>query len=248
MQTTSQPRPQGATPGPTPGLFAPTQWTLVLAARDETSAQAALAELCGIYWYPIYAYARRSGLNQEDAQDMTQEFFARLLAKNWLSGVDREKGRFRSFLLASLRHFMSNERDRASAAKRGGGLPLLSLDAVAAEARYHLEPADTTTPDRLFDRQWALTLLDRVLARLRSEFVATGKVETFDALKPALAGAADPYANIAAATGLSEGAVKVAIHRLRKRYRQILREEIAQTVSTPEEVDEEIRALFAALS
>ena len=229
-------------------MFAATRWTLILAAQDERSGRNALVELCAIYWYPLYAFARRSGFSQPEAEDLTQEFFARLLAKNYLAEVELGKGRFRSFLLASLRHFIANERDRARAIKRGGGQLVIPLDATSAETRYLREPADTASPDKLFDRQWALTVLGQVLARLRAEFAGEGKEAVFETLKGALTGEEGGYAEIGARLGMSEGAVKVAVHRMRKRYRQLLREEIAQTVSEPVEVDEEIQCLFAALT
>jgi RNA polymerase sigma-70 factor (ECF subfamily) len=225
---------------------------VVLAAGhgDSTQARAALEELCRTYWYPLYAFVRRQGHGPAEAQDLTQEFLARLLARQDLAAVDRAKGKFRSFLLASLTHFLANEWDKARARKRGGGQAPVSLDAETAEARYRLEPADTMSADRVFERRWALTLLDQVLERLRAEAVAEGKGQRFEALKAALVGdeAALPYARIAARLGLSEGAVKVAVHRLRQRYRELLRAEIANTVAGPEQVDEELRHLFQALS
>jgi len=179
---------------------------------------------------------------------MTQEFFARLLAKNTLAEVDRSKGKFRSFLLAALKHFLSNERDRARTIKRGGRQTFVPLDAMSIETRYRVEPADNLSPDKAFERQWALTVLDQVLAHLRVEFAAAGKDALFEALKPFLTGdgEADSQAEVGKLCGMREGSVKVTIHRLRRRYRELLREEIAQTVACPEEIDEEIRHLFAA--
>jgi RNA polymerase sigma-70 factor (ECF subfamily) len=217
---------------------------MVLAAGRGESPQAARAldELCRIYWYPLYAYVRRCGHEAREAEDLTQEFFARLLAKNYLADVQREKGKFRSFLLASLKHFLANEWDRARAQKRGGQHTHLSLD--TAETRYRAEPTDELSADKLLDRQWAIALLDQVLNRLGAETDA----KQFDALKPFLTADKDaiPYGEVAGKLGTTEGAVKVAVHRLRKRYRQLLREEIAHTVAGPAEVEEEIRHLFAA--
>lgn len=225
---------------------------MVLTAGHGSSPQAgrALEELCRAYWYPLYAYVRRRGHTPQEAEDLTQEFFARLLAKNYLADVDREKGKFRSFLLASLKHFLANEWDRARAAKRGGGQPHLSLDTQTAETRYRSEPADGLTPEKLLERQWALALLDHVLARLQAEFVTDGKEKQFDELKVWLTEGkgASSYAAVAATLGTTEGAAKVAVHRLRRRYRELLREEISHTVATPEEIDEEIRHLFAAFA
>ena len=232
--------------------FVTTHWSVVLTARrsDTTRAQAALARLCQAYWYPLYAYVRRRGYGPHDAQDLTQEFFARLLAQNWLAQADRERGRFRTFLLAALSHFLANEWDKARAQKRGGAVQLVPLQLDSAETRYGQEPADPVTPEQCFERRWALALLDEVLNRLRQEQVASGAGELFDTLKPCLVGnrQAQPYAALAARLGMTEGAVKVAVHRLRQRYRQLLREEIANTVATPAEVDEEMHHLFAVLA
>jgi RNA polymerase sigma-70 factor (ECF subfamily) len=229
-------------------MFATTHWSLVLAARDRASPQSrqALAELCAAYWYPLYAYVRRRGHDADQAQDLTQEFFARLLEKDYLRVVDRAKGKFRSFLLAALQHFLSNEYDRARARKRGGGR-VLSIDYLAAEDRYRLEPAHTLTPEKLFERRWALTLLDQVLVRLSAEW--RDKQNVFARLKVFLTGeeGAARYGQIAAELEMSEGAIKVAIHRLRKRYRELLRQEIERTLEAPDGTDDEIRELFAAL-
>jgi len=237
-------------PTPTNDRFAATRWTLVLAASRQGTEDAAgaLGELCQCYWQPLYAYVRWQGFDAHEAQDMTQEFFARLLAKNTLAEADRGKGKFRSFLLAALKHFLSNERDRARTIKRGGRQTFVPLDAMSTETRYRVEPADNLSPDKAFERQWALTVLDQVLARLRVEFAAAGKEALFEALKPFLTGdgKADSQAEVGARCGMSEGAVKVTIHRMRRRYRELLREEIAQTVASAEEIDEEIRHLFAA--
>jgi len=230
--------------------FAQTRWSMVVAAAggDSTKARRALEHLCGTYWYPLYAFVRREGHGADDAQDLTQEFFARLLEKNWLDAVDREKGKFRSFLLAAMRHFLANEWDRAHRLKRGGGQAVLSLDAESAEARYALEPADRMTADRIFERRWALTLLEQVLVRLRKEFAAVGKDRLFEELKAALTGEKIPYAEIAARLNLNEGAVRVAVHRLRLRYRDLIRAEIAETVAGEDGVDAEVQHLFAALA
>jgi RNA polymerase sigma factor (sigma-70 family) len=231
--------------------FEQTRWSIVLAAKnsaDTTFARDALGKLCMTYWYPLYAFVRREGKNAHDAQDLTQEFFARLLEKNWLGGVDRGRGRFRSWLLASLKHFLANEWDKSRAQKRGSGHALIPLDTGDAESRYSHEPADSATADKLYDRRWALAVLDTVLARLRDEFSAAGKAELFDALKPTLTGEKSPYADIAARLAMTEGAVKVAVHRLRERYRDLIRAEIAETVAAPDEVEDELRHLLAALS
>jgi RNA polymerase sigma factor (sigma-70 family) len=225
---------------------------VVLTAGHGSSPQAgrALEELCRTYWYPLYAYVRRRGHSPHEAEDLTQEFFARLLARNYLADVHREKGRFRSFLLASLKHFLANEWDRARAAKRGGGQPHLSLYVQTAETRYRSEPAYDLTAEKLLDRQWALALLDLVLSRLEAELVADGKEKQFAELKVWLTEGkgATSYAAVAARLGTTEGAAKVAVHRLRRRYRELLREEISHTVATPAEIEEEIHHLFAAFA
>ena len=228
--------------------FPTTLWSMVIKAAKPgtTSADAALAQLCEAYWYPVYAYIRRHGFDAEVSRDLTQEFFARLLEKDYLSDVSREKGRFRAFLLASTRHFLSNERDRALAQKRGGGSILLPLELDIAEGLYRVEPADPVTPQTVFQRRWALTVLDRALRRVRQE----SRHPHFDQLQSFLSGDADrgEYARIADDLGVSEGSLKVAVHRLRKQYRQALRAEIAETLSKPEEVENEIRFLLDVLS
>jgi len=231
--------------------LAATRWTVVLAAARQENpepAMRALAELCQTYWPPLYAYVRRQGCDPHKAEDLTQEFFSRLLAKNYLADADPGKGKFRSFLLASLKHFLANERDRARAQKRGGGQTVVALDALSAEARSRLEPVDNSSPDKAFDKQWALTVLDQALKRLRMEFAEAGKEEFFDELKQFLTGdtPAQTHAEIGVKCGLTEGAMKVAVHRLRRRYRALLREEVAQTVAAPDEIEAEIRELFAA--
>ena len=231
--------------------FATTRWTLVLDARGPLTpkAQEALAVLCDLYWYPLYAYLRRRGHSADDAQDLTQGFFTRLLEKGSLPAADRSRGRFRSFLLASLDHYVSNERDRQGAQKRGGGTVTIALDGCAAEERYRLEPADRWTPERIFDRNWALTVLDRVMSRLTKELQAEGRGELFARLKPCLIGEPDhlPYQVLAEQLGTTEGAVKVAIHRLRRRFRERLHDEVAQTVRDVDDVDLELQHLIDAL-
>jgi RNA polymerase sigma-70 factor (ECF subfamily) len=233
------------------GDFASTRWSVVLLARDRAAAEAdaALEALCRAYWYPLYAYIRRQVGSADQAEELTQEFFTRFLEKDFLDAVDRDRGRFRSFLLACCKHFLANERDRVRAQKRGGGRALLSLDFVSAAERYHREPADSLTPERLFERRWVLTLLDQVLDQLGREFHADGKGPLFERLKLALVGATEalPYAAIGAELGMTEAAVKKAAQRLRRRYREIFRERIAATVGSPEEIEDEIRALFAVL-
>ncbi len=231
--------------------FAATRWTVVLAAAHGVAtarAADAMTELCRMYWYPLYAYVRRRGHETSEAEDLTQEFFARLLAKDYLASVAPEKGKFRAFLLASLKHFLANEWDRCQAQKRGAGKRALSLDALTAEDRYRLEPLHNLTAEKLYERQWALTVLGRILARLEAEWTARGKQRFFDGLKSTLTGPGEAsYAAIGAGLGMTEAAVKVAAHRLRRRYRELLREEIAQTVASAEEIDEEIRYLLSCL-
>ena len=237
---------------PAAGNFTPTHWSVVVAARrnDSTHARVALEKLCRAYWPPIYAFVRRQGHNPHDAQDLTQEFFARLLAKNYLAEVDRSKGRFRSFLLASLKHFLANEWDKSQAQKRGGGQVLIPIDAATAETSFGFQPADNLTAEKIFERRWALTLLDQVLRRLRADYVRDGKEKLFEQLKTTLTEVSRTvaYAEMAARLDTTEGAVKVAVHRLRQRYRELLRAEIADTVASVGEVEEEIRNLFAALA
>jgi RNA polymerase sigma-70 factor (ECF subfamily) len=234
------------------GVFRTTRWSVVFHARQLNSAEAsaALEQLCRTYWYPLYAFVRRQGHDPHDAQDLTQEFFARLLAGHQLESVDRAKGRFRSFLLAALKHFLANEWDRRKAQKRGGREIHLSIDTQSAEDRYRLEPADPQSAEKIYERRWALTLLDRVLDLMKLEAEAAGKGDHFQALKIALTvdRRAVPYADLARGLGMTEGAVKVAVHRMRQRYRELLRAEIAHTVSDAQAVDAEIRHLFAALA
>ncbi|HWB10341.1 MAG TPA: sigma-70 family RNA polymerase sigma factor [Pirellulales bacterium] len=234
-----------------PDQFATTHWSVVLAAgrRTSTHARRSLAVLCQGYWYPLYCYVRRQGYSAHDAQDLTQEFFLRLLAKNSLSDVCPERGRFRAFLLAALKHFLSNERDRARAKKRGGGQKPLSLDFRGAEERFVLEPVDESTPEKIYDRCCAVALVESALERLETDYRRSGKGPFFERFKGTLTGerGASTYDDLARELGMTTGAVKVAVHRLRKRFRRCLRDEIAQTVSDPAEVDDELRDLFGAL-
>ncbi|MGA2051672.1 MAG: sigma-70 family RNA polymerase sigma factor [Opitutales bacterium] len=234
-----------------PGRFATTRWTVVLAAGRETSPQAAraLEELCGAYWYPLYAYVRRRGHGREDAEDLTQEFFARLLERDYLQAAARAKGRFRTFLLVAFQRFLANEWDRARAQKRGGGRPVLPLEAETAERRYQIEPVDELSADRIYERRWALTLIEETVGRLRREFAQAGKAGEFEQLKSFLTADREkiPYAELAVSLGQAEGALRVAVHRLRRRFRELFRQEIAQTVSSPEEIEAELRHLLAAL-
>jgi len=231
--------------------FATTRWSLVLGARDgdTVDAQEALAELCESYWFPLYAFVRRQGYRAEDAADLTQGFFAKLLEKDYLQDVRPEAGRFRSFLLASLKHFLYNEWDRRQAQKRGGRVPKISLDAELAENRYGVEPVETHTPEDLYERQWALTVLERSLGRLEAE-TPPAKLPRLARLRPFLIEASHDvtYAEIGAELGLSESGVKVAVHRLRRQFGLALRQEIGQTVADPSEVDDEIRHLLTSLS
>jgi len=230
--------------------FETTRWSVVRAAASTQPSQArqALEILCSTYWYPLYAYVRHRGNSAEDAKDLIQEFFVRFLEKDCLKDVDPAKGKFRSFLLASVNHFLSNERDRAKALKRGGGVTFLPLDFTAAEERHVRGSAQDLSPEKLFDRAWALTLLESALARLRREYAESGKGAHFDRLKGALTGEDRvPYSELGAELGLSEGAVKVAIHRLRHRYRDVLLDEIAQTLAEGESMDEEFQYLLSAI-
>jgi RNA polymerase sigma-70 factor (ECF subfamily) len=231
-------------------VFATTHWSVVLHAgrSDTTRARDALEKLCQAYWFPIYAYVRRRGRSPHDAQDLTQEFFARLLEQNWVAKADPARGRFRSYLLGALNHFLAKEWRKGQAQKRGGGIRLEQLE--SAETRYGSEPVTDSTPEHQFERKWAVTLLDAVLQRLGAEFEREHKSNLFDLLRPCLIGERDaqPYAALSGALDMSEGAVKVAVHRLRRRYRQLLREEVAQTVESPDEVDDEMRHLLSVLT
>jgi DNA-directed RNA polymerase specialized sigma24 family protein len=231
--------------------FVTTQWSVVLTASGGTiEADAALERLCSVYWLPLYAFIRRRGYEAHDAQDLTQEFFFRLLAKDSLRAVDRSKGKFRSFLLGALEHFLANEWRNAHAQKRGGKFSFVSTDIQSAEQQYLQVPHAGLSPKQTFERQWATTVLDQTLARLRGEWVASGKGTQFESLRIFLTGEkrASSYAELAARFGTTTAALKMTVSRMRKRYGELLREEIASTVSTDEEVDEEMRSLFAALS
>jgi RNA polymerase sigma-70 factor (ECF subfamily) len=231
-------------------MFATTRWSLVAAAQDPAApdCRQALADLCAAYWYPVYAYVRRRGHDHHRAQDLTQAFFARLLEKNDLAAADRTRGRFRSFLLTACQHFLANQHDFETAKKRGGGRSRVALDFAGADHRYSHEPTHDDSPERLFDRRWALDLLDRALTELRTEYEESGRGKLFEMLKGTLTGGTDAYADLAQSLDLTEGAVKVAVHRLRQRYRDRLRAAIAETVERPEDVDDEVRDLFAALA
>jgi RNA polymerase sigma-70 factor (ECF subfamily) len=224
--------------------FAQTDWFMVAAAANTSGAgpTAALQQLCRLYWYPLYAFVRRQGYSPEDAQDLTQEFFARLIAKNSLSFADRERGKFRTFLLSSLKHFLVNEWQKASAAKRGHG-QVVSWDRQSAEARYLSEPRHDVTPDKLYEQRWARAVLEHVCEQLRREYLAAGKGVLFDRLRDVLFGekSSVPYESLAMELGMSEGAIKVAVHRLRQRYGELLQHEVAQTVDNPLDVDDEVR-------
>jgi RNA polymerase sigma factor (sigma-70 family) len=232
--------------------FVTTHWSVVLAARatDAPQAAAALAELCRTYWYPLYAFVRRKGHSPPDAQDLTQAFFARLLEKNYIAQADRERGRFRTYLLAAFTHFLADEWDKAQRLKRGGGLEIVSFDAASAEERYRLEPVEQLDAAKLYERRWVTTLFDKVLARMEEEFRDSGKGRLFEGLKSSLIAEESgvSYAQLGAQLGLKEDAVKQAVHRMRRRYRELFREEIAQTVAGPDEVEDELKHLFAVLS
>lgn len=231
-----------------PHRFATTQWSLVLAAGQPGSAGAeeALARLCSLYWYPVFAFVRRRGHTSDEAQDLTQGFFTRLIEKGDLEDADRSRGRFRSFLLTACQHFLSNERDHAHAKKRGGGILPISIDVAAAEGRYERALAHSETPERLYERQWCLTLLAAVLDDVREDYEAAGKADLFDRLKDFLTGdeEAGSHADAARDLGMTAAAVKVAVHRLRRRYREALRRRVADTVETDQDVDDEIRHLL----
>jgi RNA polymerase sigma-70 factor (ECF subfamily) len=233
-------------------IFATTHWTVVLAAGKRATPQfdAALEELCRTYWFPLYAYIRRRGYTKEDAEDLTQVFFARFLAKNYLAGLSAERGRFRAFLLASLKNFLANEWHKSQRQKHGGGETPLSLDWQTADTKFQVAATNEPSPDKAFDREWALALLAKVIERLQKDCEADGKAKLFEQLKIFLTAGNEGTAQseVAKALGMEEGAVRVAIHRLRKRYRQLLRDEIAQTLADAADVDEEMRALFGAFS
>ena len=239
-----------AAPAASDAWFVTTHWSVVLSAREKGSARsaAALETLCRAYWYPLYAYVRRRGRAPHDAQDLTQGFFARLLQKDYLQATAREKGKFRTFLLVAFKRFLANEWDREHAQKRGGFTQVVSIDQELAESRFAAEPAHNVQPDVLFDRHWAMTLLDHTMRQLQEEYVASGRAKLFEYLQSCLGReeSALAYTEIAARLKLTEAAVKMAVHRLRARYREILRGEIAHTVSGPDEIEEEIRHLFSS--
>jgi len=230
--------------------FVTTHWSVVLTAQSQSpAAQAALETLCCAYWKPLYAFVRREGHQFEEAEDLTQEFFARLLARRDFDAVRREKGRLRSYLLVSLKHFLANERDRSKAIKRGRGERPISLDEIQAHRRLALEPVESLTADQIYERQWAMAVLDQVLARLEADYRANGRGLLFDRLKVLLANEPNhpSQAEIADELGMTENAVKQAFHRMRVRYRELLREQIAHTIATPEELEDELRHLIAVL-
>lgn len=233
------------------GIFCTTRWSVVLQAGDAAApdAHAALTHLCQQYWTPLYAFVRRSGHAPEDARDLTQEFFARLLEKRWLAEANPERGRFRSFLLASLKHFLANEWNRAQCLKRGGGRQIIELDAATAEERYALEPADAATPEILYERRWALTLIGRTQERLRAEMTAGGDGERFEALEPTLVGerTGPGYEQLAERFGVTETAVKSIVLRMRRRFRALLREEVLQTIGNEQDAETELRHLLEIL-
>lgn len=247
--------PSSTNPTPPPArdrsAFVTTQWSHVLDAGHTPSPEGAgaLASLCQDYWYPLFAHVRRRGVGLEDAQDLTQAFFERLLEKRWLRDADPTRGRFRTFLLTALNHFLANEWDKSQARKRGGGFQRLSFDTQSAETQFQLEPKSRATPETEFNRRWALALLDRVLQQLRDDYEADGKGRLFEHLKDTLEGgrAEIPHAQLAVRLEMSEGAVRVAAHRVRQRYRELLRREIARTVDTVDAVEVELRDLFTAL-
>ena len=231
--------------------FATTHWSVILLAGGAASEQAdtALEHLCRAYWYPLYAYVRRQGHDAHDAQDLTQDFFARFLERKHLRLADPGRGRFRTFLLCSLKHFLINEWEKSKAAKRGGAHTIVSWDEQTAEGRYLAEPVDGLTPESIYEKRWAVTLLEKVLARLREKYTTEQKSPLFDALKPYVWGdtITEGYDVLAVRLGISVGALRVAMHRLRESYRELLRDEVSRTVASPAEVDEELRHLVAAL-
>jgi len=235
-----------------PQWFATTHWSVVIQAGTPDSPRAvdALEKLCRTYWLPLYGYVRRQGYGPHDAQDLTQGFFARLLKMNSFAGVSREKGKFRSFLLAALNHFLSDERDHARAEKRGGGQIIIPIDENDAEERYSQMGDLGPEPEKVFDRRWALTVLEEAMARLKKDYVASGRAELFEHLRPYLSVEASPgeYDTLAQKVGMSGNAFGVAVHRLRQRYRECIRLELGQTVASPRDLDEEMKYLFSVLS
>jgi RNA polymerase sigma-70 factor (ECF subfamily) len=237
---------------PGPPVFNTTRWSVVesAGAADSKAASAALEQLCKTYWSPVYAYARCFGSSPDDALDLTQGFFEKVIAGGYFAQADRSRGRFRSFLLASLKHFILNQHAKEKAVRRGGRMEFIPFDQSTAETRFKIEPVDRRSPDRAFERQWALALLEEVMESLRAQYSKAGETRLFDALQPCLATGRDrlSYAELGAGIGLSEGAVKVAVHRLRKRYRELLRQKVADTVSGSDVVEAELRYLFQALA
>jgi RNA polymerase sigma factor (sigma-70 family) len=233
-------------------MFVSTHWSVVLAAKDKASpdSAAALETLCHAYWYPIYAFVRRQGYSPSDAEDLTQEFFTRLLTRDYLQAADKQKGRFRTFLQVALKRFLANEWDRSRRLKRGGGIPPLSIDATTAEGRYEAEAPKTLAPDRLYDLRWARALLDQALARLRAAYSAGGKTTQFEQLKGALTAERGDinYGELSQKMGLNEPAVRVAVHRMRKDFRRVFRLTVAETVENPEEIEDELRYLARLLA
>jgi RNA polymerase sigma factor (sigma-70 family) len=246
-------KPDHGPPAEDAASFHTTRWTIVMrAAQNQTlGGHSALTELCRLYWYPLYMFARRRGHSPDDAQDLTQGFFLHLLQQRALAGVDRLKGKFRSFLLASFQNHLSDQADHSRRLKRGGDQEFVHLDAEGAEERYRLEPVESLTAEKMFDARWAMTLLAEALSRLRQEYANEGKTSNFEELKvfldPVNSGAPPSYEETANRLGLSTGGVKTLIHRMRKRYTALLREEVGRTVSDPAEIDEEIHALCEAL-
>lgn len=239
-------------PTPRKPEFSATRWSLILDARggDDAVALQALEELCQRYWYPLYAYVRRQGRDPEESADLTQSFFEKLIEKEWLRAVSPEKGRFRTFLLTALGHFLSNDWNRSRRIKRGGGRTPLALDALEAEERYRLEPAETVTPETLYERRWAMTVLEAAFLALEAECGASGKRALFEALRPHLSGDPDAamFADLAPPLGMTEGSLKVAAHRMRRRYGELVRAEIGRTVDDrPEAIDAELGHLQEVL-
>ena len=231
--------------------FPATRWSVVLAARqnDRGRAAAALDELCRAYWFPIYVYVRRCGYPPADAEDLTQGYFAALIERNYFAQADSDKGKLRSFLLTTLKHFMADEWSKAGALKRGYGKTIISIDAAQAEERYGFEPADEASPDKLYEKRWALTVLDNVLNALRGDYARSGQGKLFDTLQPFIAwnSGNDAYRDVAATLGMKETAVRVAIFRLRRRYGDLLRAQIANTVASPDDIPAELDYLFSLL-
>jgi RNA polymerase sigma-70 factor (ECF subfamily) len=252
MSSNDSTTPLGGLAAPGGYAFQSTHWSVVLAAGEpgHPAAQKALAVFCQNYWYPLYAFVRRKGRPPEEAKDLTQDFFAVVLEKNYLSAADRERGRFRTFLLAAAENFLRNDWSRRQILKRGGGMSFVSFEADTAETRYLREPADGETPEKLFDRRWAVSLLETVMEQLRAEFAKAGKESQFEVLEVFLSGEKHPasHGETAARLNMSEGAIRVAVHRLRQRYGELLRKEIAATLANPRDVDDELRHLLAVLS